>query len=558
MKVDKLTRQTEMLRAGITALRQRAARYVPGQQPLPAEAFADLDTALDQLEAAQEEIRQQADELTAADEALQAERQRYHELFQFAPDSYLVTDARGVIQEANQAACALLNTSYALLARKGLVLFVAQADQRAFVSYLQSARRGAGVVEWTMRLRPRRQGARRVSVRVARGRERDGLPVLYWLLRDVTEREQLADEQVRLRQQAQAGEAKLRAVLESIPDSIVLSGGDGRIVLVNRGAENLFGYTRDEMIGQPVEMLLPARYRAAHRQHRAEYQAAPRLRQMGNGFEIYCRRKDGSEFPGEVGLSPVVPSSELLVASCHRDISERKRVEAFLSAVISAVSHDLRTPLASIKTATTTLLDETVPWQHAERRELLQTIDEAADRLTHHVSQLLSLSRLESHQLHLRREWHDLGEIVGGVARRLDPTAARVRLQVAEDLPLVYVDYFAVEQIVGNLLENALKYSPVTAPVAVSLRQQENALVVEVADRGPGIPRGETELIFEKFYRGESADADLPGTGLGLAIARGFARALGGEIAYAPRPGGGSLFALTLPIDDAPPAPGEQ
>jgi K+-sensing histidine kinase KdpD len=231
-----------------------------------------------------------------------------------------------------------------------------------------------------------------------------------------------------------------------------------------------------------------------------------------------------------------------------RETEVLRRTEQLHAALLSSVSHDLRTPLTSIKAAVTSLLDEGVDWRGADRRMLLRTIDEETDRLTRFVARLLDLSRIEAGMLQPLRDWHDVEEILAGVVERLDPRGGRVRLAVAAALPLARIDYVMIEQVVANLLDNALKYSPADAPVDVTAGAPRGQLAIAVADRGPGILPGEAARIFDKFYRAAPGDG-APGTGLGLAIARGLAQAHGGDVTWAPRPAGGSIFVVRLPLE---------
>ncbi|HLH23340.1 MAG TPA: ATP-binding protein [Chloroflexota bacterium] len=231
-----------------------------------------------------------------------------------------------------------------------------------------------------------------------------------------------------------------------------------------------------------------------------------------------------------------------------RETEVLRRTEQLHAALLSSVSHDLRTPLTSIKAAVTSLLDARVDLDREERQMLLCTIDEETDRLTRFVARLLDLSRIDAGMLQPLRDWHDVEEILAGVAERLDRPGERLRLSVAEALPLARLDYVMVEQIVTNLVDNALKYSPADGPVELTAGALGSQLRIEVADRGPGIPDGEAERIFDKFYRA-APGSRAPGSGLGLAIARGLAQAHGGEVTCAPRPGGGSIFTVRLPIE---------
>ena len=230
--------------------------------------------------------------------------------------------------------------------------------------------------------------------------------------------------------------------------------------------------------------------------------------------------------------------------------SERERLR---SALLSSVSHDLRTPLAAIEGSATALLDG-APLEAEARRELLETIQEEAERLGRRVRNLLDMTRLESGAVEVRAEWQPLEEVVGAalaqMERRLEGRPVTTRLDAAP--PMVLLDAVLIEQVLVNLLENALKYSPPGSPLEVTADREADAVAVKVADRGPGIPPGEEELIFGKFYRARG-ERETAGVGLGLAICRAIVDAHGGRIEARNRPGGGAAFRLTLPLVGTPP-----
>jgi two-component system sensor histidine kinase KdpD len=232
----------------------------------------------------------------------------------------------------------------------------------------------------------------------------------------------------------------------------------------------------------------------------------------------------------------------------------RARTEEMRSALLSAVSHDLRTPLAAITGAATTLREEARAAGGPEKAELLDTICEEADRLERLVRNLLDMTRLESGALVVKREWVPLEEIVGAALTRLEGQLADrpVHTALPVDLPLVSADAILLEQLFVNLLENATKYTPRGSPVDVTAHASDRSIVVEVADRGAGLPSGSEARVFEKFYRGQRVSG--PGAGLGLAICLGIAQAHGGSMTAGNRPGGGAVFRLTLPQPGPPPS----
>jgi two-component system sensor histidine kinase KdpD len=224
------------------------------------------------------------------------------------------------------------------------------------------------------------------------------------------------------------------------------------------------------------------------------------------------------------------------------------------STLLSSVSHDLRTPLSVITGAASSLLADGTPLPQAVRRELIETIGEEAQRLNRLVGNLLDMTRLESGAMPVRKEWHSLEEVIGAALGRLEPRLAgrEVGVRLPPALPLVHIDDVLVEQVLFNLVENAVKYTPPGSPVAVSAALEGGVLRIEIADRGPGLARGQEESVFEKFYRGRR-EGDPSGVGLGLSICRSIVEVHGGRISAANREGGGSVFRLTLSQEGEPP-----
>ncbi len=233
--------------------------------------------------------------------------------------------------------------------------------------------------------------------------------------------------------------------------------------------------------------------------------------------------------------------------------------ERMRSALLSTVSHDLRTPLASITGAAGAILSAGDAMDDATRRGLLASIRDEGDRLGRLVSDLLDLTRLEGGALAVRKEWYPLEEVVASALQRTRPRleGRDVRLDLPREVLLVRIDGVLLEQVVVNLLENAAKHTPAGSPVEIRLVSTEREASITVLDRGPGIPPGEEERIFEEFHRVDTG-RPVEGAGLGLAVCRAIVRAHGGRIQATNRPGGGAAFRVTLPRDDAPPAPPEE
>jgi len=227
--------------------------------------------------------------------------------------------------------------------------------------------------------------------------------------------------------------------------------------------------------------------------------------------------------------------------------------ERMRNAILSSVSHDLRTPLATITGAASGLLEEKDQLGPTARHELAKSIYNEAHRLDRLVRNLLDMMRLESGAVQLQKEWHPFEEIVGAALTRLESrlNGHQVRTNFQPDLPLVLLDGVLMEQVLINLLENALKYAPPSTAIELSATGSGHELVFEVSDRGPGIPAGDERRIFDKFYR--AGPAREGGVGLGLTICRGIIEAHGGRIWVEKRPGGGAVFRFTLPIEQPQP-----
>ena len=232
----------------------------------------------------------------------------------------------------------------------------------------------------------------------------------------------------------------------------------------------------------------------------------------------------------------------------------RAETERLRNSLLSSVSHDLRTPLASITGAASTLLENEAGLDAGTRRDLLETLHEEADRLNRLVQNLLEMTRLESGALQVQTEWHSVEEVVGAALGRFGKALAQrpVTTRVPPELPLVPMDDVLIEQVLINLIDNALKYTPAESPIEVTAEDGGGAVLIEVADRGPGLRPGEERRIFEKFQRAE-AGPTVRGAGLGLAICRGIVHAHGGRIWAENRPGGGVTVRFTLPVKEAPP-----
>lgn len=235
-----------------------------------------------------------------------------------------------------------------------------------------------------------------------------------------------------------------------------------------------------------------------------------------------------------------------------RDATIQAETEAMRNALLTAISHDLRTPLTRIVGTASALAHPSL--QPEERREFSQAIQDEAQRMSELMSKILDMARLATGKLALHREWNAVEEIVGATLTRLDKALKDrpVHIRLPDGLPLVWVDAVLLQQVVMNLMDNVLKYAPAESPVEISAQFTDSTVSLSVSDRGPGIPDGCHERIFEKFYRVETESA-CGGVGLGLALCRAIAGAHGGTLEARNRPDGGAVFTLTLPRRESPP-----
>ena len=262
--------------------------------------------------------------------------------------------------------------------------------------------------------------------------------------------------------------------------------------------------------------------------------------------------REEEELLGAFGDEAAIALHRATLAESARAAAAFEESDRLKSALLSSVSHDLRTPLTAIKASVANLMASEVQWSDAARQEFLGAIDRETDRLTRLVTNLLDLSRIEAGALRLDLDWNDLDELLRSAIYRVENAAPdrTLSLELAEALPLLRFDYVQIDRVLANLLDNALKYSPSHSTITVRAGVEGDHAVVSVRDQGYGIPDSKRQRIFEAFYRAERQDRSVSGSGLGLAICRGIVEAHGGTI-WAGNDGG-AVVSFCLPYEQLP------
>ncbi len=371
-------------------------------------------------------------------------------------------------------------------------------------------------------------------------------------------------------------------LLDTAPDAMVVVDPDGTIRFVNLRTESMFGYGRSELIGQRLEILIPERFRQTHFQHVARFFAAPKSRPMGSGLQLFGCRKDGSELPIEVSLSPLQSERGMTVSASIRDITDRKRTEAAAkleeerhsaelskaravaeaasaakSEFLSSMSHELRTPLNAILGFAQLLVRDQREPLSARHKLRAEHILKGGEHLLRLINDILDLSRIEAGGVTISTEPVSVGDVLGEVERTLQPLAVRqnVRLEMKplpDGLPMVSADRTRFIQIVMNLGSNAIKYNRPSGSVVLEASAPDPSQVrIVVQDSGIGIPRDMQARIFQPFQRAGQEAGPIEGTGIGLVITQRLVQLMRGDVDFESEPGVGSKFWVTLPAHAA-------
>ena len=364
---------------------------------------------------------------------------------------------------------------------------------------------------------------------------------------------------------------KFQGFLEAAPDAVVIATPDGKIDQINAQTERLFGYGRDELIGQPVEMLMPARFRRRHAQHREAYSAGPSTRPMGTGLDLCGLRKNGEEFPIEISLSPLPTEEGVLAASIIRDITAHRKLEEDLrqgkrdleqaqrhkDEFLATLAHELRNPLAPIRNAVECL--GMAGLTQPDLEEARDVIARQLSQMVRLVDDLLDVSRIGRNKLELRKERVELAAVVECALESSRSLIQQCGHALTVSLPPVPVSIVAdptrLGQVILNLLNNAAKYTERGGHIRLTAERRGGDVVVSVRDNGVGISPEMLPHVFDLFTQVDrSLERSQGGLGIGLTLVRRLVEMHGGSVeARSGGPGAGSEFVVRLPIVVASP-----
>jgi len=476
-------------------------------------------------------------------------QEQFRALLETAPDAMIIIDSEGLIRLVNAQTERLFGYQRAALIGKPVEVLVPERlrprhAQHRMGYFSQPKSRGMGAGK---ELAGRRKDGSEFPIEISLSplETADGI----WAtaaVRDLTERKN--------------AEQRFRSLLETAPDAMVIIGGDGRIALVNAQTEKLFGHPRTELIGQPVEILIPERLRERHLGHRDGFLRDPRVRPMGAGLDLWGRRRDGREFEIEISLSPLETDDATYVTAAIRDISDRKAVERTLAKYASdlersnrdlsqfayVASHDLRAPLRSVSGFAQMLLKNNESQLDADGREFLGFIIDSSRHMQQLIDDLLAFSKVGDTTIEKGPvNCEDLlREVLGHLTGLLQERGAEVE---HEPLPIVPGSRQQLGQLLQNLIGNGIKFQPGARPrVELSAVREAGYWHFQVRDHGIGIAPEHCERIFQIFQRLHTHE-EYEGTGIGLAICEKIVSNHGGRIWVVSTPGQGACFHFTLP-----------
>ena len=470
------------------------------------------------------------------------------EILNTSADATIISDHLGYIRIVNAAAEALFGYGPGELIGQSVEILVPEAHRdrhRDLREHFAAAPRARPMVAGLDLLGRRKDGSEfRAEIALNPIETQDGL-IVTSTVREIA--------------QTDDSDAYFKHLLELAPDAMIIIDEHGKIAIVNGQAEEMFGYERSEMLGQRIEMLLPERLRRVHVGHRSGYGLDPRLRPMGQGQDLVARRKDGSEFPVEISLSPVKANNGRFVSSVIRDVTERKRMEDEInaarqaalrankanSAFLAAASHDLRQPVQALS-----LLNGALRRTVTDERAL-QMVDSQQHSLTamtNLLNSLLDISRLDAGAVTPELENFPINRLIDRLSDEFARQAQHHGLEFTSCgcTTVVNSDPNLLAEIIQNFVSNAIRYTD-KGSVSLECCEENGACVIKVTDTGIGIADDQLEEIFREFHQCKAPGASKEGFGLGLAIVKRLSDLLRLDLNVESRVGRGSTFSVSLP-----------
>jgi PAS domain S-box-containing protein len=510
---------------------------------------------------------------------------RWRAIFDAEPECVKIIDADGTLLEMNPGGLAMLEAENASAVIGKSVYSMIQPEYRqAFKELNQSVCQGnKGSLEFEI-ITDKGNHRWLETYGVPLRYKADGTIMQLAITRDITARKQIEadlhkskddlalrvsernNELIRLndrlqlelneRQRTQAAlqnsQIRLAGIVEIADDAIISIDANQRITLFNQGAEKIFGFQASEVLGRPLNILLPLRCAEAHRHHVAEFSTSEaQARRMGERRQIYGKRKDGTEFPAEASISKLELGDDTIYTVYLQDVSERRQIEQMKDEFVSVVSHELRTPLTSIHGSLGMLSSGLIKAESEQGKRLLQIATDSTDRLVRLINDILDIERIESGKVKMEKQTCDVGQLVTQAVNLMQQLAdkAGITLSITSlSSKFIWADSDRIIQTLTNLLSNAIKFSSSGDTVCLEVQQQGEEVVFAVKDQGRGIPSDKLETIFERFQQIDASDSRRQdGTGLGLAICKSIVQQHNGRIWVESTAGKGSIFYFTVP-----------
>ncbi|NES97189.1 MAG: PAS domain S-box protein, partial [Desertifilum sp. SIO1I2] len=441
----------------------------------------ELHQALEELQITEEQLRRSNHQLETTILAVQLQRQRYEDLFNFAPDGYLVTDSYGIVQEANQAAGNLLHRHSSALVGKPLAVYIGKEDKLRFRTYLAELQPLWGRQTYELTIQPHQIKAFPAAIAASTIRNPQGQIIsIRWLIQDISDRKQ-AEESLR------RSEAKFRSLSEASPVGIFMTDIQGHCIYTNPCCQEICGYTFEEALGEGWLQFI-------HPEERQEISArwfkSVSQRQEIFGETCYVR-KDGSLRFGRVRSAPLFSDTGELMGyvGTIEDITESRAIETMKDEFISIVSHELRTPLTAIRGSLGLLASGVLNNKPEVAQQMVEIASQDTERLVRLVNDILDLERLESQRVRLNLQWWDAATLLEKSVKTVQPLAAEsdISILIEPTSAQVWADGDLLIQTLVNLIGNAIKFSPPNTTVTLKVQNRDDRVLFHALDRSLGI-----------------------------------------------------------------------